>query len=234
MFYFGKKDFISLIIITIGIIILFAPLFMLNEYSKEHSSENYWSDDIENTNCDSAGQVNTQVMNISFTNKKPSKDCSATSGNLCFSKIFKPRAISKEECNNLKFKLGIKECGYDDDAWAGAVKQCGGVKNMATPQELAYLAEVLYKLPCGGHPKIAADEFYSGGGTFDSKAAEAIGLDTTGYLSMWSNAEVDGEVVSKPGEYAWVRNYFPQNSNWYPYERYGKNNARQAVCVFRD
>ena len=235
MIYFGKKDAISLIIIAIGIVILFAPLFMLNEYSKEHEvSSKPESSDVVNSLCDSSEVVNPLVMNISFTKKKPSKNCSATSGNLCFSKMFHPEPISKDECNHIKFKLGIKECGYDDDAWAGAVKQCGGVKYLPSPQELAYLAEVVYKLPCGGHPKIAPDEFYSGSARFDKEAAAAVGLDSSGYLSMWSNKEVDGEVVAKPGEYAWARNFFPQNSNWYPYERYGKHNARQAVCVFRD
>lgn len=240
MFYCEKRDLVMATILTLGVVILFAPLIMLNEYSKDNNNPETNSPDsetaaISNSNCQGIKEpLAGTLKKITFTDKKPRKDCSSASGNLCFSKPFKPVPISKDECTQLRFKLGIKECGYEDDVWAGAAKECGGVRNLPTPEELAELAEVLYKLPCGGHPKIAPKEPYYGKGTFDKNKSKAIGLDSEGYLSMWSNLEAGAEMVSKPGEYAWARNFFPKNSNWYPYERYGKKNARTAVCVYRD
>lgn len=52
--------------------------------------------------------------------------------------------LTLAECEAEKDKLGIKECGYNDDYWAGAVKQCGGVSKMPTADDLTELAKVLY------------------------------------------------------------------------------------------
>lgn len=231
-----KRNVITLMVMLIFMLLLFVPLFTVkSQYENDQEAK---KDNVQatfaNDACANVKNVNPQVKKVSFTGRKPSHKCSLVSGHVCFSKLFKPTPISKEECNNIKFKFGIKECGYDDDVWAGAVKKCKGVANMATPEDLAYLAEVLYKLPCGGHPKIASDEFYSGEAEYDKKQAESFGLAKSGYLALWSNKEVGNEMVSKPGEYAYGRNYFPTNSSWYPYERYGKKNARMAVCVYRD
>lgn len=240
MFYRGKRDFIIPVFMIVLVVLLVVPLFTLNEYSKENLNLNsdtdieFENEDIVKSECELDTEKVATLKNITFTDKKPRKDCSAGSGNLCFSKVFKPEPISKEECKQIQYKLGIKECGFDDDVWAGAVKECGGVQRMASPEDLAYLAEVLYKLPCGGHPKIYPNEAYNGKAQFDKNKAEEFGLNPLGYISLWSNMEATEGFVAKPGEYVYARNFFPQSSNWYPYERYGKGNARLAVCVYRD
>ena len=232
----SKRNVIALSILILFMLILFGPLVTVKDNYDGGEDALSGSDvtsqtDINNKSIQNAG---VEEIKITFTTKKPRKICSANAGNICFSKPFNPSPISKTECGNIKFKLGIKECGYDDDMWAGAVKKCGGVEHMASPEDLAYLAQALYILPDGSSPKINPEDFYSGDAKFNSKKAKEFGFSSSGYLALWSNKEVDGEIVSRPGEYAYGRNYFPTNSSWYPYERYGKNNKRMAVCVFKD
>ena len=228
-----KRNVIALSVLILFMLILFGPLFTV--HSKYSGNEENNLNEVNSGQLQSKEDVNdNNVLNISFTGHKPMKKCSVSSGNLCFSKVFHPKPISKAECNNIKFNLGIKECGYDDDMWAGAVKKCGGVEHMATPEDLANLAQALYKLPDGSHSNIAPDEFYTGDAVFDGSKARSFGLSENGYIALWSNREVDGEIVSKPGEYVYGRNFFPTNSSWYPYERYGKSNKRLAVCVYKD
>lgn len=227
-----KRNVIALCVLILFMLILFGPLFTV--HSQYSADEESLSSNYSERTASTADVTTLEELNITFTNKKPRKICSVKSGNLCFSKVFQPKPISKTECSNIKFNLGIKECGYDDDMWAGAVKKCGGVDNMATPQDLAYLAQALYKSPNGSHPVISEDEYYTGDAVFDNAKAASYGFDKKGYIALWSNREVDGEIVAKPGEYAYGRNFFPTNSSWYPQERYGKSNKRLAVCVYKD
>ena len=63
----------------------------------------------------------------------------------CISQILAPgtgySALSKEECEEQK---GIRECVYNADYWAGAVKACGGINNMPSLDQLTQLAKYLY------------------------------------------------------------------------------------------
>ena len=58
--------------------------------------------------------------------------CSLEIGGKCFSAAFIPTPLTKAECEAEKGKLGIRKCEYEQDYWAGAVKQCGGVSKMPT------------------------------------------------------------------------------------------------------
>ena len=40
--------------------------------------------------------------------------------------------------------LGIKQCYYENDRWAGAVEACGGVDKMPDESDLTALAQLLY------------------------------------------------------------------------------------------
>ena len=72
-------------------------------------------------------------------------DCAIEAGGKCFTAPFIPTTpLTFEECKAEKDKLGIKECWYNNDYWAGAVKQCGGVSKMPTQADLTELAKVLY------------------------------------------------------------------------------------------
>lgn len=230
-----KRNIFMFIVMLVFMVLIFGPLFTINSQLGEKSdSETFPSENVFETACKESDNFNPNVKKISFTSRKPSKDCKEGSNRVCFSKPFKPKPLSKAECNKLKFKLGIKECGYDNDMWAGAVKRCGGVNHMATPEDLAALAEVLYKLPCGGHPNVNPYSYYTGRAVYDEEKAASLGLRKGSYIALWTNKEAGDEMVSRPGEYAYGRNYFPKNSSWYPYERYGKSNKRMAVCVFKD
>ena len=56
-------------------------------------------------------------------------------GTICFTAPFHPEPLSKSECEELKDELGIQQCYEDNDYWAGAVKECGGVDKMPTYSE---------------------------------------------------------------------------------------------------
>ena len=53
--------------------------------------------------------------------------------------------LTKAQCEAEKESLGIKNCRSDDnDYWAAAVKECGGVQNMLKDDDLTKLAQDLY------------------------------------------------------------------------------------------
>ena len=52
--------------------------------------------------------------------------------------------MTRAECEAQKGDLGIEACDYNNDYWAGAVKACGGIKNMPTEAQLTALAEYIY------------------------------------------------------------------------------------------
>ena len=70
-------------------------------------------------------------------------------GGMCISQILGPQnggygPLTKAECEAQKGDLGISECKYDDDYWAGAVKACGGTSNMPSQDQLTELAKYVY------------------------------------------------------------------------------------------
>ena len=69
-------------------------------------------------------------------------------GGMCISQILAPGTgyspLTKEQCEEQKDDLEIRECYYDSDYWAGAVKSCGGVSNMPTESQLIDLAKYVY------------------------------------------------------------------------------------------
>ena len=77
---------------------------------------------------------------------KLGSSCLIDAGNVCISvSPQKPTAVSKAECEQLKASgYGIKNCYSDNDYWAGAVKQCGGVNKLPTTAQLAEFANYLY------------------------------------------------------------------------------------------
>lgn len=49
--------------------------------------------------------------------------------------IFKPKPITQSECEKIKDQYGITSCPVSNDYWAGAVKACGGIKNMPSEKD---------------------------------------------------------------------------------------------------
>ena len=57
-----------------------------------------------------------------------------------------PTGLTYDECMAVKDSLGIKNCrSKGNDRWAAAVKECGGVQNMLTDDDLTAFAQELYK-----------------------------------------------------------------------------------------
>ena len=129
--------------------------------------------------------------------------------------------MTKAECEQAvaEGKLGIKYCNINNDYWAGAVKQCGGISEMPTPAQLAELGSQLYI----GNPNIEITEYknyiqYNS----NSSAAKALGL-TPGFY-IWS-----GEESSRHGAY--FRNFYPTNSYLFNDQR-GASNIF-AICTVK-
>ena len=58
---------------------------------------------------------------------------------------FVPTPLTNAQCRELiGEEYGIKACNYDNDYWAAAVKECGGVQNMLKDEDLTKLAQDLY------------------------------------------------------------------------------------------
>ena len=97
-------------------------------------------------------------------------ECAFELGGKCFTAPFTPTPLTKAQCNAEKDKLGIKECNDNNDYWAGAVKQCGGVSKMPTVDDLAKLATELYGVQVGAKQNIDS------GLTLDSSKASSMGF----------------------------------------------------------
>ena len=138
-------------------------------------------------------------------------------GGKCFTAAFTPTPLTKAECEAQKSELGIKECYYDNDYWAGAVKQCGGVGNMPTMADLGKIASAIYK----GNPTVGAYNDVINL-TYESGTATSLGLPEPRFY-LWS-----GEESSQ--NHAYTR-YFNPTTTGYSYY-YGRDGSGgQAICL---
>ena len=103
-------------------------------------------------------------------------NCAVKIGSLCYTAPFIPKPLTAQECNEQKDKLGIRECYFDDDRWAGAVKACGGTSNLPSDDELYQLSSQLYV----GNPR-----------KFDSNSSTAKALGLTPDFALWSGRQYD-------------------------------------------
>ena len=143
--------------------------------------------------------------------------CAFEVGSTCYTAPFTPTPLTFAECEAEKDNLGIKACYYDNDYWAGAVKQCDGVSKMPTLAQLGELASQLYV----GNPSIGAEE-NKYDIQFDSNSSTAKSLGLTPYFYLWSGEE-------NSSYYAYSRHFLATSSYW---GRNGRGDStRQAVCV---
>lgn len=162
--------------------------------------------DLRNLNVDSLGST-----------------CAVTVNGTCYSAPFVPTPMTYSECagenaiadyrlvkaGKEAAALGIKQCYYANDYWAGAVKKCGGVDNMPTEAQLAELAEYLYGQ--------SVSSSHTNGLHRDEEKASALGVNYSTYdnnFHIWSNAEYDSYTVklryfgsTQSGVQAYTRNY---------------------------
>ena len=155
---------------------------------------------------------------VLFNANKLGNACAFELDGKCFGAPFSPSYLTKAECEAEKGNLGIRECGYETDYWAGAVKQCGGVSKMPTADDLAKLASQLYK----GNPSIGAYPHqvvhYL---QWDQDAATALGF-TSSDFTLWSGEE-------STSLHAYYR-YFDSTYSIYS-DNYRFYSDRQAVCL---
>ena len=143
--------------------------------------------------------------------------CAFDVNGTCYTAPFTPTPMTKAECEAQKSTLGINGCYYDNDYWAGAVKQCGGVSKMPTMAQLAELASQLYV----GNPTIGAKQDKDNI-QFDSNSSTAKSLGLTPYFYLWSGEEYSSIT-------AYYRNFYTTNSYWNNSNR--GNSYLQAVCL---
>ena len=143
------------------------------------------------------------------------KDCTIEIGGKCFSAAFTPDPLTRAECEAQKSTLGIQNCYFDNDYWAGAVAECGGVDNMPTMAQLGQLATELYK----EHPTIDEGQNIYSGITLDPSMSISIGVGLEFYV--WSN-EVNGYGGAK-------FRYFGKSGTYW--QHYSRTNTYQSMCL---
>ena len=147
-----------------------AAVFEINGGAKP----NRYGDDVQNFNAGGLGS-----------------SCAFEVGSTCYTAPFTPTPMTKAECEAAvaEGKLGIKYCRHEQDYWAGAVKQCGGVSKMPTRAQLAELASQLYV----GNPSVGAGGFNL---TFDTNSSTAKALGLTPYFFLWLGEERDSNYAN--------------------------------------
>ena len=146
------------------------------------------------------------------------KDCAIEAGGKCFTAPFISTPLTKAECEAEKDKLGIKVCNYDNDYWAGAVKQCGGVSKMPTEADLTELAKVLYN----------TSSINTSSGTWnltlDTSKVSSLGFTGSDFF-VWSGEESHSNFAF----YRYFDSSYTSRGNYTPGGR-GDSNL-QAVCI---
>ena len=149
--------------------------------------------------------------------------CAFEINGTCYTAPFKPTPVSKSECEKMiGDTYGIKECCSESyckgkDYWAGAVQQCGGVKNMPTQAQLKEIADYIYK-----------DVLYSSG-EYDTgmltERSNSLGLpeitQDSGFC-LWSGEESNSD--------AGYGRYFGSDGS-YSNDYYRHSSYVRAVCL---
>ena len=140
----------------------------------------------------------------------------------CFTAPFIPTPLTLAECEAQKGELGISECYYESDYWAGAVKACHDMgSSLPSQEQLDQLARDLYP---GATINTGLGQ-NSSGGNRDNDLAVSMGFITSRIYTFWLWSS---EEYSKYSAYA---RYFTSTGTY----RYGSNryydSPGQAVCL---
>ena len=163
--------------------------------------QNQFSNQITGTSClailydvDGFKNPNTQNKDLRSINVSSlgGSSCSFEVGGICFGTLFKPTALTLAECEAQKGELGINECYYEADYWAGAVKTCHDQgKRLPNDSELTTLANDLYGETIGGGD---GESVYA---TMNTDKASSYGIPLTDFgggdsgFTLWSGQETD-------------------------------------------
>ena len=154
---------------------------------------------------------------IAFNANGLGSSCAIEIDGKCFGAPFSPKPLTKAECETEKGNLGIKYCNFNNDYWAGAVKQCGGIQNMPTVYDLETIAYLLYDEPV----KVSGWTEYL---TYNGKASE-FGLPEPGF-NIWSGEEYQ---YNTNGYSAYGRNFGSDSTGGEPYDRIYSGNL--GLCL---
>ena len=180
---------------------------------------------------------NTQLKDLRSINvlSLGGNNCAFEINGTCFTAPFTPTPLTLAECQVEveKGTLGIKECSYSTDYWAGAVKTCGGVSKMPTLAQIADIANYVYNTS-----GIGADTSTSGSGginvdlsdsssySLDDDKAETLGFNL-GNASHSSFLIWSAQENTKTGSS--LRYFFPGNTFTGNVSR--STSQAQAVCI---
>ena len=128
------------------------------------------------------------------------------------------KTLTKTECNNLKAKLGINHCPYENDYWAAATKECYE-KGMHLPsmQLLAQIATVQLGV------QVDPFEFVATGEACNSSPNANCKIKTTDYSTSISTPLYGNYYSSQEADLyrAYTRSFNGSISGWTNHARYG-------------
>ena len=144
-------------------------------------------------------------------------NCAFEINGTCYTAPFTPTPLTKAECESSKDELGIINCFFDNDYWAGAVKACGGVSKMPTEAQLNDIANYVYNT--------TGISGYIYGLTLDTdKVAELGFTHSNGFFDVWSKEETSSTYRS-----AYTRIFNPNGTHRSSSGRI--TSSLQAVCL---
>ncbi len=143
-------------------------------------------------------------------------NCAFEINGTCFTASFTPTPLTKAECEAEKTALGISDCNYDDDYWAGAVKACGGVSKMPTKAQLKDIADYVY------NTSVSSSGIESGV-TLDYDKLAELGFNlSSGGFQVWSDEEYSST-------HAYFRSFTSISTGWSNFVR--RRSDIEAVCI---
>ena len=161
------------------------------------------------------------LKNLNVTSLGGSNCAIELSDGTCFTAPFYPTAVTKAECEQLVADgYPIKECYYDDDRWAGAVKACKDMgSSLPSREQLDQLARDLYP-----GTEISTGNGVSSGGSRDNDLAISMRFITSPSSAFWVWSSEEDNMTR-----AYDR-YFGSTST-YRYNDPRATGGPQAVCL---
>ena len=200
--------------------------------------QNPYSNQITGTSCiamlydtDGFKNPNTSGKDLRSINvSRLGNNCAFEIAGTCFGAPFWPSYMTKAECEAEKDTLGIDYCIEDNDNWAGAVKDCGGVDKMPTRAQLAEIANYVYNTT-GIGTQDQIDNL-----TLDTDKVAELGFSNSATSSssfefyVWSG-ESTVVVTSKQNIYTYGRSYRKNSTGTAVGNNTRFNPEMQAVCI---
>ena len=159
------------------------------------------------------------LKNLNVTSLGGSNCAIELSDGTCFTAPFIPTPLTLAECEAQKGELGISECYYDGDYWAGAVKACHDMgSSLPSQEQLDQLARDLYP-----GTEISSTLYESSSGTRDNDLAVSMGFISSpgNTFWLWSSEETSKYL-------AYYRGFYSTSTNR---NNYYRTNGHQAVCL---